>query len=67
MSHRQVTPGDKKRKIPEVERCKITRQPIPAPQEPGRFCEKFHQIGHDCERCLSFIEYQWSIYLDKWR
>jgi hypothetical protein len=51
--HRWVTPGDKKRNIRETERCRITHSPIPAPSEPGRFCENFKQVGHDCVSCFS--------------
>ncbi len=49
---RLVAPGNKKKSIPELERCKHTMLPIPKPNEPGRFCERFHQIDHDCESCL---------------
>lgn len=47
--HRQVTP--RTRKTNEIERCELTKQRIPSPGEGGRFCDKFHQEGHDCEDC----------------
>jgi hypothetical protein len=49
--HRVVNSGDKKRSIPEMERCKFTMLPIKKPSEPGRSCEQFHQIEHTCETC----------------
>jgi hypothetical protein len=49
---RLVTAGNKKRSIPELERCGLTMGTIKKPNEAGRFCEHFHQIGHDCESCL---------------
>ncbi len=54
---RMVTPGDKKRHIPEVERCRLTMGPIKKPNEPGRFCEHFHQEGHDCVDCMYSVGY----------
>jgi hypothetical protein len=52
---RTITPGNKKRSIPETERCTLTMLPIPRPDEPGRFCDKFHQLGHDCDSCLYVV------------
>jgi len=49
---RLVTLGNKKRSHREIERCEFTHQPIPKPSEPDRFCERIHQIDHDCESCL---------------
>lgn len=49
--YRTVTPGDRKRSIPEMERCKISGHLIKSPREAGRFCKHFHQEGHDCECC----------------
>jgi hypothetical protein len=49
--HRMSTPGDKKRSIHEVERCRLTMLPIPKPDEPSRWCDRFHQIGHTCKTC----------------
>ena len=51
--NRMVTPGDKKRSIPELERCHLTMLPIKKPDEAGRWCERFHQIGHTCEQCCN--------------
>jgi hypothetical protein len=51
--YRQVFPGDKKKHIPERELCRLTRQPIVPPDQPGRFCNKFRQIGHVCEVCYT--------------
>jgi hypothetical protein len=50
---RLITPGDKKRSIPEVERCKLTMMMLKKPSERGRSCEHFHQIDHTCENCNS--------------
>jgi hypothetical protein len=49
---REVIPGNKKKKIYERELCGLTRQPIVPPDRPGRYCDKFHQIGHDCPTCI---------------
>ncbi len=51
--YRLVTPGDKKRSIHEIERCRLTMGAIPKPNERGRFCDQFHQIGHDCANCFA--------------
>lgn len=48
---RQIA-ADPKRKNGERELCKITYQPIPHPKDPARFCEEFHQEGHDCLDCV---------------
>jgi hypothetical protein len=50
---RLVTPGDKKRNLHEVERCKRTMTLLPHPSKPGRWCAAFHQVGHQCKSCLT--------------
>lgn len=52
-THRLVSAGNKKKHIPEMERCGLTRELIPPPSAAGRFCEKFHQEGHECKSCLT--------------
>ena len=52
---RQIS-ADPKRKNGERELCKITYQPIKHPNEPGRYCEEFHQEGHDCLDCVTVAD-----------
>ena len=49
---RQVA-ADPNRKNGQRELCRLTFKKIPAPNEAGRFCENFHQEGHDCDICWS--------------
>lgn len=51
--YRKRTLDDKKRSLPEIERCGLTMQPLKKPNEPGRFCENFHQEGHTCVQCCT--------------
>ncbi len=50
--HRLVTSATKRRGGGEIERCDLTMLNLPRPFEPGRFCEHFHQEGHDCDHCF---------------
>lgn len=51
-THRQVS-SDPKSKNNQFELCKLNHRKIPHPNQPGRFCEDFHQEGHDCASCWS--------------
>ena len=54
--HRRSAKFDAKgKKMPEIETCAITRQTIPHPRMPGRYCDSFQQENCPCQECNIFI------------
>jgi hypothetical protein len=62
---RLVTFGEKRPRVPEMERCRLTMLPVPQPGYPGRFCEHFHQEGHDCVNCFGDSNLHMENMIDK--